>query len=129
MPAHTELDGGCFMEATERVKADPVKYGRRPGQILAGHNAPDALIVMDLPSDRGPWLYAEDLAADLFQVRYGLGERFPGKYLSRVYTFAKKGYLESVVLYPRMQRFYRVLDIEKCRSEVSIRFLTGKYKT
>ncbi len=128
MPTHTDHESGAFIEATERIEAEPRVYGRTPGKILPGQNAPDALVVDTLPEPTSEWTYAEELAETLFGVSFGLGQRFPGKYLSRLYTLAKNGYLESVVLYPHHKRYYRILDIEKCRAEVAIRYLTGKYK-
>lgn len=125
---HTDIDYGAFMERnlTSDEEASH-KYGRQPGKILAGHNAPDALIVRELPE--GGWVYSEELAKELFGegiILHG-GTRVAGKYLSRLYTLAKKGYLESVVLWPHFKRYYRVLDIEKCRAEVTVKFLTHKY--
>lgn len=121
---HTDLDGGVFIERDER---DTVRFGREPGKILAGHNAPDALIVRKLPE--GDWVYAEDLAKLLFgeNIVHPKALRVEGKYLSRLYTLGKKGYLESVVLWPTFKRFYRVLDMEKCKAEVTIKFLSRKY--
>lgn len=121
---HTDLDSGVFIE---RVEEDKQRFGHLPGQILPGHNAPDALVVRHLPP--GEWVYAEDLAVDLFgegcvHERSGRPE---GKYISRLYTLAKKGFLESVVLWPNHKRFYRVLDSEKLRATVATKFLSRKY--
>lgn len=135
----TGIDGGAFIARNlSESENSSGRFGFEPGKILAGYNAPDTPIVDTLPE--GTWVFAEELALELFGDAIYLpnrGKQVGGKYLHRLYALAKSGYLESVVLRPpfecscensEFKRYYRIPDIEKLKAEVSVRFLTKRYK-
>jgi hypothetical protein len=113
-----DVDGGVFLEPDG-------PNGRLPGQVMRGQNAPDALVVEEEPTGPG-WWSASDLAHTLWDPEKT--GRAPGTYLTRLYSLAKRGFMDmSVVVYPTYKRFYRVPDMEKLRAVVAIKTLKRKY--